>query len=48
LYKEELEKMVIDYGVDAIAFPSEKTVEYAKDKGLIPIFKEECCSSCVS
>jgi hypothetical protein len=45
VYKEELEKIAIDCGVNAIAFPSEKTVEYARAKGLLMIYKEECCSS---
>lgn len=47
MYKEELEKTAIDSGVDAIAFPSDKTIEYAQSKGLVIIYKEECCSMCV-
>lgn len=45
-YKAELEKIAIDNRVDVIAFPSEKTVEYARKEGLDILFKEECCSSC--
>lgn len=45
-YKEELEKIAVDYHADVIAFPSEKTIEYARAQGLDILFKEECCSSC--
>lgn len=46
LYKEELEKIAVDNGVDVIAFPTEETVEYARMKGFEIVYKEECCSSC--
>lgn len=46
IYKEELEKLAVDSGVDVIAFPSESTINYCRLKGLNLIFKEECCSTC--
>lgn len=41
--KVELERSAIDMGLDAIAFPAEATVAYARRKGIQPRFHESCC-----
>ncbi|MGD0152276.1 MAG: radical SAM protein [Thermacetogeniaceae bacterium] len=43
-YKRAIEKLAVDCGVDAIAYPDESTVLYARRRGLAACFTEECCS----
>lgn len=43
-YRREIEKVAVDCGVNAIAYPDEATVEYARGRGLTTVFSEECCS----
>ncbi|HLG29829.1 MAG TPA: radical SAM protein [Candidatus Brocadiales bacterium] len=42
-YKEQIDKLAIDTGINGIAFPAEGIASYAKDKGLKPVFIETCC-----
>ncbi len=44
VYKRAVEKLAVDCGVDAIAYPDESTVLYARRRGLAVCFSEECCS----
>ena len=44
VYKRDLERLAVDCGVDAIAYPDESTVLYARKRGLTTCFSEECCS----
>lgn len=43
-YKRRVERVAIDCGVNGIAYPDETTVDYARRRGLKPVFSEECCS----
>ncbi|MGB9792383.1 MAG: radical SAM protein [Thermacetogeniaceae bacterium] len=43
-YKQQVEKLALDCGVNAIAYPDEATVSYALARGLQTVFSEECCS----
>jgi uncharacterized radical SAM superfamily protein len=43
-YKKDVEKMAVDLAVNGIAYPEESTVRYTLNKGLTPVFVEECCS----
>ena len=43
-YKHEVESLAVDCGVNAIAYPDEATVSYARSRGLKTEFFEECCS----
>ena len=43
-YKREVEKMAVDCGFNVVAYPDETTVDYARCRGLMPVFTEECCS----
>ncbi|UCF09271.1 MAG: radical SAM protein [Thermoplasmata archaeon] len=42
--KPELEKLLIKSGINAIAYPTDKAVEYAENLGLNIEFSEMCCS----
>jgi uncharacterized radical SAM superfamily protein len=42
--KAEMEKGAIDSGVNTIAYPLQRTIEYAKEIGLQTRFIEMCCS----
>ncbi len=42
--KIEYERLAVDAGINAIAFPTEQTVAYARERGLEPVFHELCCS----
>jgi hypothetical protein len=44
VYKRMIEKLAVDCGVDAIAYPDESTVLHAQRRGLATCFSEECCS----
>jgi len=44
IYKRQVEKMAVDYGINGIAYPDESTVAYAESCGRKAIFVEECCS----
>ncbi|MGM0366633.1 MAG: hypothetical protein ACQEP5_08890, partial [Actinomycetota bacterium] len=41
---EGLEKSLIGVGIDSIGFPSEKTIEYAKENKIAFVFREKCCA----
>ncbi len=43
-HRAETDVMALKVGVDAIAFPSETVVEYAKERGLEIIFSPYCCA----
>jgi uncharacterized radical SAM superfamily protein len=40
----EIDVLALKAGVDAVAFPSEKAVEYAKSKGYGTVFSSYCCA----
>jgi len=42
-YAGELEKLAIDLGFKAIAYPHDEAIQYAEKQGLKTTFKEECC-----
>jgi len=42
--KPAMERLAIDAGVNAIAYPLDRSVDYARGRGLRPVFTEECCS----
>ena len=42
--KPAMERAAIDAGVNAIAYPLDRSVDYANKRGLRPVFTEECCS----
>jgi uncharacterized radical SAM superfamily protein len=42
-YKQEVDRLAIDAGLDGIAFPSEGAVSYARERGLEVVFMESCC-----
>lgn len=42
--KPEMERLAIDAGVNAIAYPLDRSVDFARNRGLRPVFTEECCS----
>jgi len=42
--KPEMERLAIDAGVNAIAYPLDRSVDYARGRGLRAVFTEECCS----
>jgi len=46
-YKRRVEKLAIDCGFNGIAFPSDAAIDHACDRGLIPVFTEQCCSLAV-
>jgi len=43
-YAAELEKLAVELGFDAIAYPHEKTIQHIKNSGIEMFFFEECCS----
>jgi uncharacterized radical SAM superfamily protein len=43
-WKVTMEKGFVDSGVNTIAYPLQRTIEYAKEKGLQTRFAEMCCS----
>jgi uncharacterized radical SAM superfamily protein len=44
IYKREVERLAVDSGVNAIAYPDEETVNHALAIGLQTFFTEACCS----
>ena len=42
--KPILERLAVDAGVNAIAYPLDRTMEHARSRGLRPAFTEDCCS----
>ena len=42
--KPGMERLAIDAGVNAIAYPLDRSIGYARERGLRPVFTEECCS----
>jgi uncharacterized radical SAM superfamily protein len=42
--KPVLERLAVDAGVNAIAYPLDRTIEHARRRGLRPVFTEDCCS----
>ena len=43
-FSEELEMELIKRGIDSIAFPSEKAIDFALENNLSFCFKEQCCA----
>ncbi len=43
-HKATLERLAVDAGVNALAYPLDKTVDYAQERGLAVHFHERCCS----
>jgi len=43
-YKRQIERIALDCGVNAIAYPDKSTVAYAQTRGLKTQFSERCCS----
>ncbi|MDO8689535.1 MAG: radical SAM protein [Dehalococcoidia bacterium] len=43
-YKWAVDRLAVDAGLDGIAYPADGIVEYSRQKGLNPLFHEECCS----
>jgi lipoyl synthase len=43
-YREKLERIAIDAGLDRIALYSDESVEYARSLGAEVLFRETCCS----
>jgi uncharacterized radical SAM superfamily protein len=43
-YRLQLDKLALDMGINGIAYPAEGVVQYAREKGLNPVFSEYCCS----
>lgn len=43
-YKRIMEKLAVDCGINAIAYPDEETVLHARERELTTCFSEECCS----
>ncbi len=42
--KPQMERLAIGAGVNAIAYPLDRSIDYARRRGLRPVFTEECCS----
>ncbi len=42
--RREAERLCVDAGIDAIAFPTEETLFHARARGLEPVCLPECCS----
>jgi len=42
--KPRVERLAVEAGVNAIAYPLDRTMEYARSRGLRPVFTEDCCS----
>jgi lipoyl synthase len=43
-FRREIDVLALKAGVDAIAFPSEEAIIYAKEKGWITYFSSNCCA----
>jgi len=43
-YKQKVEKIAVDCGINGIAYPDDSTISYAEGYGLRTVFFEECCS----
>lgn len=43
-YRASLDRLAVDVGVNAIAYPSEEAVAYARQRGLAGSFHELCCT----
>lgn len=43
-YRHTIERLAVDCGVNAIAYPDEATITHARNRGLKTFFAEECCS----
>ena len=43
-YRRQVEKLAINCGFNGIAFPGDEAIDYACQRGLHPVFTEECCS----
>ncbi len=42
--RPEMERLAIDAGANAIAYPLDRSIDRARRRGLRPVFTEECCS----
>lgn len=40
----EIERLAVDAGVTAVAYPAEETLRHAESRGLELVFRQECCS----
>lgn len=40
----EIERLAVDAGVTAVAYPAEETLRHAEGRGLELVFRQECCS----
>ncbi len=43
-YKQIVDRKAVDAGYNGMAFPAEGVVQYARDRGLRPVFVEDACS----
>lgn len=43
-YQQRLDRMALDVGVDGIAYPAEGVVALSRERGLSPVFSEQCCA----
>lgn len=41
--KGDIDRLAIDAGLNGIAYPADGTVQYARDRGLVPTFVDACC-----
>lgn len=42
--KPLVERLAIEAGANAIAYPLDRTIDHARSRGLRPVFTEDCCS----
>ncbi len=40
----DIERLAVDAGVTAVAYPAEETLRHAESRGLELVFRQECCS----
>lgn len=43
-YRRQLDVLAVRAGINSIALPSDRALEFARDKGLEIVFRESCCS----
>lgn len=42
--KPLVERLAVEAGANAIAYPLDRTIDHARSRGLRPVFTEDCCS----
>jgi uncharacterized radical SAM superfamily protein len=42
--KPVVERLAVEAGANAIAYPLDRTIDHARSRGLRPVFTEDCCS----